>query len=119
MTYYFISLGTNIQPEQNILKMMDALFELSPTIDASSILKTAPVGLDSNHYFLNVVVRIFYSGTASELKKQLVRVEENLGRDRSDPNSKWKDRPADLDILFSMTDRQQKVGSFLRRYRKQ
>ncbi len=95
-----------MHPEQNVIYMMDALLKISPTVEISSIIKTEAVGFNSNSYFLNLVVRIFSSYSAAELKNKLVHVETQLGRDRTDPNRKLKDRPADLDILFSMTQDQ-------------
>ena len=99
---YFIALGSNIEPEYNILKMIEALFDISQVVDISEIIRTAPVGLNSKKYFLNTVVRIKIDRDRPTLKLELNAIEERLGRDRSNPNRKYKDRTADLDILFSL-----------------
>jgi len=99
---YFIALGSNLDPEGNIIKMVEALFKLSEIVDISEIIRTEPVGLTSENYFLNTVVRIESTKNQPELKKELNAIEGDLGRDRSDPSRKYKDRTADLDILFSL-----------------
>ena len=55
--------------------------------------------MNSTHDFLNVVVFIETALNAFELKAICNDIETKLGRDRQDPASKIKDRPADLDIL--------------------
>ncbi|MEM9848947.1 MAG: 2-amino-4-hydroxy-6-hydroxymethyldihydropteridine diphosphokinase [Bacteroidota bacterium] len=102
MIQYFIGLGSNIEPEKNMLRMIAALFKWSAQVDLSKIYRFAPHKIVSDQYFLNAVVRIESSLSAEALKAQLVALEETLGRDRSDPNKKIKDRTADLDILFGL-----------------
>ncbi|MEL6719144.1 MAG: 2-amino-4-hydroxy-6-hydroxymethyldihydropteridine diphosphokinase [Bacteroidota bacterium] len=99
---YFIGLGSNLEPEQNMLNMVEALFTISERVDISEIIRTDPVGLKSENYFLNTVVRIETIDDQTELKNKLNIIEGNLGRDRSNPSRKYKDRTADLDILFSL-----------------
>lgn len=102
MNYYFLSLGTNINPEENVWHMLDALLELFGALDVSLIEQTEATGFSSAHYFLNLCVRIKSEDSHEELKKKLVQIEIDLGRDRSHPDSKRSDRPADIDILFSI-----------------
>ncbi|MEM8525334.1 MAG: 2-amino-4-hydroxy-6-hydroxymethyldihydropteridine diphosphokinase [Bacteroidota bacterium] len=99
---YFIALGSNINPESNIINMIEALFELSEVVDISEIMRTEPVGLKSEKYFLNTVVRIETDKDRPDLKNALNTIEESLGRDRSNPERKYRDRTADLDILFAL-----------------
>ncbi|MEM9885447.1 MAG: 2-amino-4-hydroxy-6-hydroxymethyldihydropteridine diphosphokinase [Bacteroidota bacterium] len=105
---YFIGLGSNIEPEKNIIRMIKALFQWSKRVDVSEIYRFAPQKMDSDQYFLNTVVRIQTPLERQALKAQLVQLEERLGRDRSDPSKKTKDRTADLDIVavLSQTERQ-------------
>lgn len=113
MPYYFVSLGSNIEPYQNVVKALDALLLLSPKLDVSRIIKTKAAGFKSTQYFLNLSVQFFSPLFIAELKSQLEKIEEALGRDRTDPDRKLKDRPADLDILFSLETREQIVESHL------
>lgn len=99
---YFIALGSNLDPENNIINMIGALFDLSDIVDISEIMRTEPVGLKSEKYFLNTVVRIEINKDRTQLKSALNAIEESLGRDRSNPERKYRDRTADLDILFSL-----------------
>lgn len=104
MTHYFISLGSNIHPEVNVVKMLRYLLQLSPVVDISRIERTVAEGFESEHYFLNLAVRIKSRQPQPTLKQAFVQLETALGRDRNNPNRKLMDRPADLDILFSMQE---------------
>ena len=104
MPYCFISLGSNIAPEENCQLMLLALRSLSPNLAISRIIRTEPVGIASSNHFLNGVVRLQTGQRPAELKKALIAIELRLGRDRDDPHSKVKDRVADLDILFCLPE---------------
>ena len=101
--HYFLGLGSNIEPEKYIPKIIAALFEWSARVDVSKVYWTAPENLDSQRHFLNAAVRIESELEQAELKQKLVAIEEDLGRDRSDPDKKIKDRTADIDILFGLS----------------
>ncbi len=113
MPYYFVSLGSNIEPYQNVAKALDAILLISPSLDISRIIKTKAAGFKSSQYFLNLSLRFFSELSSAELKRTLEKIEEALGRDRTDPDRKLKDRSADLDILFSLETREQMVESHL------
>jgi len=104
MNYYFLSLGTNINPEENVWNMLDKLNEHFGELNISKIEQTSAVGFDSDKLFLNLCVRLKSELPKDELKKILIQIEEELGRDRSHPECKTSDRPADIDILFSIKD---------------
>lgn len=96
---YTLSLGSNVQPEANMGAMLDALTTLSQRLWLSRIIRTDPVGMLSDHPFLNTAVCLDTTLAPEQLKQVLCQIEINLGRDRHDPLSKVKDRPADLDIV--------------------
>lgn len=102
--YFFVGLGSNIQPERHVVAMVEALLTVSPTVALSRVIKTEPVGLQTEHYFLNLCARIKLEPECTEgwLKSYFNEVEGRLGRNRNDPERKGKDRVADLDILFGM-----------------
>ena len=104
MTYYFISLGSNIDPARNLALMLDQLLQLSNEVVLSRIIQTTAEGFETERLFLNAVARIQCHLPADELKVALNRIETELGRDRNDPRSKRKDRVADLDILFPLSE---------------
>ena len=100
MNHFFLSLGSNQEPAKNVPLMVQALLEISPTIDLSRVVRTEPKGFDSRFTFFNLAVRIESGLDAKALKRMLVKMEEALGRDRTHPNRKLRDRPADIDIIF-------------------
>jgi 2-amino-4-hydroxy-6-hydroxymethyldihydropteridine diphosphokinase len=97
---YFVAIGSNLSPERHVPAVIAALLDRFGRIWLSSIIRTAPFGMRSDNAFLNAVCFIPTEQASDELKRYLVRLEEMLGRDRSDPDKKLKDRAADLDILF-------------------
>lgn len=104
MTVYFVSLGSNIAPQQNMVRMVRALLGISAEIDLSRVVMTAPNGIDSDRPFLNACVRLHSELDATTLKAQFNAIEVQLGRDRSDPGRSYKDRSADLDIICALAD---------------
>jgi len=103
---YLLGIGSNLSPHQNISAIVDMLLAHFPRLTLSRVLLIPPVGMNSNHDFLNVVVFIETSQKESELKAICNAIETKLGRDRHDPASKIKDRPADLDILCPIQHQQ-------------
>ena len=104
MAYYFISLGSNINPKLNFSLMIDKLLTLSKEVVLSRVIETTAEGLESDQQFLNGVARIHTYLTPEQLKDLFNGIERDLGRDRDDPQSKVKDRVADLDILFKLSE---------------
>lgn len=100
---YILGLGSNISPQQNMAAMVLALMDRFSQISISRVLHIPPIEMDSQRDFLNAVVFIETSLAADVLKKQTNQIETALGRDRSDPDSKTKDRPADIDILYPLS----------------
>jgi|SRR5690554_528227 len=99
MTWYYLSLGSNIQPEQNMARTIHTLSERFGTLLLLPIVRTSPCNMESNHDFLNSLVIIHSTLDAVALKTEFNKMEENAGRDRSDPERGTKDRPIDIDII--------------------
>lgn len=110
MPAYFLSIGSNLEPRQNVPRILLALLQLSPSLDVSRIVETRPIHMASTHNFLNLSLRLITNLDAATLKQQLNQIEVNLGRDRRRPDSKRQDRPADLDILFALPHNTQTVN---------
>ena len=110
---YIIGLGSNIQPVENMALMVEALLPHIECITLSRVLNTPPVGMNSHQHFLNAVAYIESVSTADQLKIITNQIEAEMGRDRSDPDKKHKDRPADIDILCcgSLAEFSQKPAS--------
>ena len=97
---FVIGIGSNIAPERNVPRILRALLAEFGALYMSRILRTRPVGMASQAEFLNLAVFVETGLDAAALKAVCNRIETGLGRDRDDPDSARKDRPADLDILF-------------------
>jgi len=102
-TGFLLGIGSNIEPDENLSKIIALLFEHFPTLYLSRILRIPPIGMNSHRDFLNTVVFVETDMAEQTLKKICNDIEIKLGRDRDDPASKMKDRPADLDILTAAT----------------
>ncbi|WP_297809389.1 2-amino-4-hydroxy-6-hydroxymethyldihydropteridine diphosphokinase [uncultured Methylophaga sp.] len=96
---YLLGVGSNIDPDQNFARIIALLLESFEPVHLSRVLNIPPVGMNSHRAFLNAVAFIETDMDERELKQRCNEIETSLGRDRDDPDSKYKDRPADVDIL--------------------
>ncbi len=96
---YLIGVGSNIDPTLNVPKAIDLLRTQAERCITSRAIQTEPIGMISDYSFCNLVVYLETQLDPSALKMLFNNIEAALGRDRSDPNRKIKDRPIDLDIL--------------------
>ena len=110
MAWYYISLGSNINPKHNVRRMLDGILQISERIDLSRILETKAEGFKSNNTFFNLVARIYSPLSPIELKACFNAIETQMGRDRNDPDKKKKDRAADIDILFTKVKAKESVA---------
>jgi 2-amino-4-hydroxy-6-hydroxymethyldihydropteridine diphosphokinase len=92
-----IGIGSNINAEINISKMLEVLAKEVEILKVSSLLKTKPIGIENQPYFTNGAVKIQTGLNREELNQLLKSVEDRLGRDRSVP--KFGPRTIDLDIV--------------------
>lgn len=97
MNTCIIGIGSNIDAENNILKMLDILKKNVEVLKVSSFLKTKPIGIVNQPDFTNGAVKIKTSLNQEELIKLLKSIEDEMGRDRSAP--KFGPRTIDLDIV--------------------
>jgi 2-amino-4-hydroxy-6-hydroxymethyldihydropteridine diphosphokinase len=94
----FLILGSNIEPEKNILLALTYLDENFTLADISNTWITKPVGSKSND-FLNTAVSLLTGLDPYTLKENwLCHIEESLGRIRVD--DKNAPRTIDLDIVI-------------------
>lgn len=97
-TVIYVSLGSNIEPETNIVKAVHLLRNYTTILAISPVYRTAPQGYTDQAHFLNMAVKIHTHRTPIEFKTQVIdRIETELGRVR-DPNNKNAPRTIDLDI---------------------
>lgn len=97
--YFFVSLGSNINPGYHIAQALKALADQYSPVISFPVVHTPPCDIESDNEFLNGLV-LFYSELAeAQVKDHFNELEERSGRDRSDPARSEKDRTLDLDIL--------------------
>ena len=97
MNECIIGIGSNIDAENNIAKILELLAEKVHVIRVSSLIQTKPVGISNQPDFTNGAVKIQTNLSETGLKKLLRRLEDSMGRDRSQP--KFGPRCIDLDIV--------------------
>ncbi len=92
-----VSFGSNIDPEKNIQKVKEILTGNFLDVHFSDFEKTKPLGYTQQDDFLNGAVFFKTALTPIELKKELLKIESQMGRVR-DTSNKNGPRPIDLDI---------------------
>ncbi len=98
--YFYLSIGTNINPEKNAVKVVKLLCQNFGLLTLYPFVYTAPEAMSSDSIFLNSLAIIHSQKDKSEIKHILNTIEMTLGRDRNDPEKSVKDRTADIDILL-------------------
>ncbi|MFN2394050.1 MAG: 2-amino-4-hydroxy-6-hydroxymethyldihydropteridine diphosphokinase [Bacteroidales bacterium] len=80
---------------------IDMLYiSVGPVQDISPLYKTEPWGFQSEDAFLNQVITIQTDLSPDMLLKEVLIIEEKLGRSRQDNSNGYKSRTIDIDILF-------------------
>jgi 2-amino-4-hydroxy-6-hydroxymethyldihydropteridine diphosphokinase len=105
MSTVYLGLGSNQDAEANIRAGIRALYRNFANTAISPVYRSEAVGF-SGKDFLNCVARIDTDLSPTELKDWLTELEDEYGRDRSQP--KFSDRTLDIDILLH----DDRVGDF-------
>ena len=93
----FLGIGSNINPEKNILKAAGMMSRICSFRAFSSHLITPPLDNRNEQDYINAVWKIETDLCAADLKKEIRKIEYALGRRRSE--DKYKAREIDIDIL--------------------
>ena len=93
-----IGLGSNIDPEVNLEQAVQELKSRFKVSKRSQWTRTKPIGIQDQPDFYNGALLMESELEQQSLKKELKRIEDILGRDRSLP--KFGPRTIDLDILI-------------------
>ncbi len=97
MSIYYLSIGSNICPQENIPKCIKALKDAFETSHFSSVYETDPIGPSGNQKFWNLTAKIESDLTVAGLTEKLRTIEGKLGRVRQ--SNKFAPRTIDIDIL--------------------
>src|SRR5690554_1020752 len=99
MAWYYLSLGSNIQPETHLAQTLFTFSQEFGPLLVLPVVRTQPCNMKSAHAFLNTLVILRSGLDWQPLKQYFNRLEEKAGRDRNDPERATKDRPLDIDIV--------------------
>jgi 2-amino-4-hydroxy-6-hydroxymethyldihydropteridine diphosphokinase len=99
MAQAFVSIGSNMDPEENVSKAIGLLKRQVRIIGISTVYLTEPVGRPDQPAYYNCVVAIDTPLPPLELKQTVLRrIEDGLGRVRSE--DKFAPRTIDLDLIL-------------------
>lgn len=97
MNTVIIGIGSNIDADSNISRMLEILQTKVNVAQVSSFLVTKPIGIKDQPDYTNGAVKVETESNQDELRKLLKSIEDEMGRDRSIP--KFGPRNIDLDIV--------------------
>jgi len=93
-----IGIGSNIEADQNIPEMLRLLADKVEIVQVSQMVQTKPIGIAEQADYTNGAVLIRTEMTLETLSLYLKKLEDRMGRDRS--QKKFGPRNIDLDILI-------------------
>lgn len=94
----YLNLGSNIQPEINLVRAVELLHKHGQVLQVSNAWESKSVGADGPNY-LNACVLFKTEIMQVVLKEKIIRpIEFQMGRKRSE--NKYTPRPIDIDIIL-------------------
>jgi len=93
-----IGIGSNIGAEENIAKMLRFLGVDVEIVQVSKMVQTKPIGNIVQDDYTNGAVRIWTEMDLKVLTAYLKKLEDRMGRDRT--QEKYGPRTMDLDVLI-------------------
>ena len=101
---YFLSLGSNIEPEKNLDLAIGALGKILDEMNCSGTYQTKAEGFEGED-FLNLVISGISPLSFECLNKKLKSIEDAAGRNREAP--KFSARTLDIDIVLQLNDEEE------------
>ncbi|MGE5172262.1 MAG: 2-amino-4-hydroxy-6-hydroxymethyldihydropteridine diphosphokinase [Betaproteobacteria bacterium] len=99
MARAFVSIGSNIEPAENVKEALHLLGRQVDIRAVSTVYRTEPIGPQGQPSYYNCVIEIETELPPRELKHRVLRrIEEALGRRRSGDN--YAARTIDLDLIL-------------------
>lgn len=101
-TTCYLALGSNLGERHALLAQCRALIraKIGEEVGASDLYETEPVGYESRHMFLNMVVAVSTELTPQQLLLATQQIEQELGRERKSREGMHFDRTCDVDIIL-------------------
>lgn len=97
MAKAFVSVGSNVERERNIVLALELLRARFGEVQASSVYETEPVGFEGDPFF-NLVVAFDTDAEPRAIVEALRDIERRCGRERGD--DRFGPRTMDLDLLL-------------------
>lgn len=97
MPKIYVGIGSSVEPEHHIRAAMQRLTQQFAPVEASPLYESEAVGFEGDN-FLNFVVSFDSTLGLDEIIATLKNIEDQLGRDRSQP--RYSSRTIDLDLLL-------------------
>jgi len=95
----FIAVGSNIEPQRNVMAALTALAEMTQVAGSSTFYRTAPIGRPDQPAFVNGVWLIHTDLSPRAVRDDLLGpVERLVGRRRTE--DKFASRTIDLDLVL-------------------
>ena len=98
---FYLSLGSNINAEANIILAIEKLQKILDNSEYSSVYQTKAEGFEGDD-FLNLVMSGDSELSFDDLNKKLKDIEDEAGRNRDAP--KFSARTLDIDIVLQVDD---------------
>ena len=98
---FYLSLGSNINAEANIILAIEKLQKILDNSEYSSVHQTKAEGFEDDD-FLNLVMSGDSELSFDDLNKKLKDIEDEAGRNRDAP--KFSARTLDIDIVLQVDD---------------
>ncbi len=99
----YIGLGSNLGNSRNLLQESWQSLGKHPQVEIqilSSPYRTQPVGMESEHWFINAVGQLTTTLSPEALLDFLLKTEQQFGRVRHPELAGYQDRTLDLDLLL-------------------
>jgi 2-amino-4-hydroxy-6-hydroxymethyldihydropteridine diphosphokinase len=96
MRQVYLSLGSNLDREKNIIAGLDALAQMFGELHISRVYESESIGFKGSRFF-NLVVGIKTNKSIAALSESLKKIEDDNGRLRTGP--KYSPCTLDIDIL--------------------
>jgi len=98
MASAYVGVGSNIEPETNVIRSLELLRERVRVTAVSQIFTTAPIDRPMQEPYANGVFRIETDLEPRELKSLFRSIEDSLGRTRT--ADRYAPRTIDLDLVL-------------------